>query len=85
MVQWGLARGGVVSVWVLLFANAAGAAVFGAVFTIFTVLASIAGSGAGAGGFGVGVFDDRKGQEEGGYCQKQEGEQSIFHGSGFRD
>ena len=55
-------------IWVLLFAYTAGAAVFGAVFTILAIFAGGAGSGAGAGGFGVGVFDDRKGQEEGGYC-----------------
>jgi hypothetical protein len=64
----------------LLFTYAAGTAVFGAVFTILTVFAGGAGSGAGAGSFGVGVFDDGKGQEEGGYCQEQQDEQSIFHG-----
>lgn len=45
---------------------AAGAAFFGAVFTVFAVFAGSAIAGAGAGGSGVGVFKNGEGKEEGG-------------------
>jgi len=52
----------------LLFADAAGAAVFGAMFTVLAVFASVAISGACAGGFGVGVIENGKRKKEGGNC-----------------